>query len=277
MISLTGSKVSLPVLKECTMSDLPVPIEPVIQIASEAGEAIMEIYRQDFEVFSKADSSPITLADKRSNDIITHGLKELSPAIPVISEESRQTPYAIRKTWDWVWIVDPLDGTKEFVSKNGEFTVNIGLVYRGKPVAGVVLIPLTGVCYYAFGESSFKRVPGEKAIRLNRQLRHYTQKTKLKVVASRSHLTEEVKQFVRTLQDEGKEVELVTSGSSVKFCIVAEGEADVYPRFGPTMEWDTAAAHAIATAAGRKVIRADNRQPLVYNKESMLNPWFIVE
>ncbi len=255
-----------------------IEIEKLVELAKKAGDAILEIYRQDFDVEKKSDHSPITIADKKSNDIITQELKTLTPDIPIISEESKQTPFEVRKKWDYLWMVDPLDGTKEFIKKNGEFTVNIALIHKGKPVVGVVYIPVTRVSYYAIkGKGSFKTTPAGATQKLTEKHDHYSKKTSLKVVASRSHLSDEVKQFVEKLQEEGKTVDFVSSGSSIKFCLVAEGSADVYPRFGPTMEWDTAAAQIVATEAGRKVVQAENGQPLQYNKENLLNPWFVVE
>ncbi|MDZ4843933.1 MAG: 3'(2'),5'-bisphosphate nucleotidase CysQ [Chitinophagales bacterium] len=255
-----------------------IEIQHIIDLAKIAGEAILKIYQQDFSVEKKADNSPLTLADKTSNDIITQGLQEFYPEIPVISEESKQVPYANRKEWKYLWMVDPLDGTKEFINKNGEFTVNIALIHEGVPELGVVYIPATGVTYYAvMGKGTFMISQSEITIRLNDKREHYSQKSKVKVVASRSHLSDEVKEFIENLKQQGKEVDFISAGSSLKFCLVAEGQADVYPRFGPTMEWDTAAAHIVATEAGLQVLNANTRQPLIYNKEDLLNPWFIVE
>jgi 3'(2'), 5'-bisphosphate nucleotidase len=175
-------------------------------------------------------------------------------------------------------MVDPLDGTKEFISRNGEFTVNIALIRDGVPVLGVVYLPVTGVTYYASqGNGSFRLAANGETTRLGQNRRHYMQKQQLKVVASRSHLTDETREFIESLRKQGKEVDFISAGSSLKFCLVAEGQADVYPRFGPTMEWDTAAAHIVATEANLQVLHADTRTPLVYNKEDLLNPWFVVE
>lgn len=255
-----------------------IDIEKLLDLAYQAGDAIMEIYYEDFDVAKKDDHSPITVADKNSNDIIIKGLKNLFPDIPIISEESKQTPYDKRKDWKYCWLVDPLDGTKEFIEKNDEFTVNIALIENNVPVIGVVYAPALGNMYYAIkGEGSYKSENGDDYEQLDNDHEHYSEKDSIVVVASRSHLTEEVSQFVDDLQDDGKDVEFLSAGSSIKLCLVAEGEADVYPRFGPTMEWDTGAAHAIALEAGRSVLNAETREPLTYNKENLLNPWFIVE
>lgn len=255
-----------------------IEIQHIVSLAKKAGEAILKVYHRNFEVERKSDDSPLTIADKNSNDVIMQGLLEFYPQIPVISEESKQIPYQVRKDWKHLWMVDPLDGTKEFISKNGEFTVNIALIEEGVPVLGVVYIPVSGLTYYAIkGSGSFEISEDGKTTKLNNQREHYSKKARVKVVASRSHLTDEVKTFIENLKQQGKEVDFISAGSSLKFCLVAEGEADVYPRFGPTMEWDTAAADIVAREAGLNVLHAETRKPLVYNKEDLLNPWFIVE
>jgi len=219
----------------------------------------------------------LTEADKRSNEVIVSALAARYPEIPVISEETREVPYRERKDWRRFWLVDPLDGTKEFIKRNGEFTVNIALVEDGAPVAGFVYQPVGDRLYWGIaGEGAWLSVEGRDPIALEGG-DHYSGKGKVTVVASRSHLTPEVESFVSRLRDEGKEVEFLSAGSSLKICLVAEGAADVYPRLGPTMEWDTGAAHAVAVAAGRRVVSAETGDPLVYNKESLLNPFFIVE
>ena len=255
-----------------------IDIQKIISLSKNAGEAVMDVYRQDFEIEEKDDRSPLTIADKRSNDIIVEGLKKWYPEIPVVSEESKQIPYETRKGWDFFWMVDPLDGTKEFISRNGEFTINIALIRENVPVMGVVHIPATNVTYYATESSgSFKLLPDGKVKKLSNKYLHYSVRKNVVVIGSRSHQTEEVKQFVEQLKHQNKAVDFLPAGSSLKFCLVAEGAADVYPRFGPTMEWDTAAAHVIASEAGRKVLNTESRQPLQYNKEDLLNPWFVVE
>jgi len=252
-------------------------IQEIIAIAVEAGKEIMAVYEMDFTVELKGDNSPLTLADQKSNNIIIASLKELFPDIPVISEETKLIPYEERKNWRMYWLVDPLDGTKEFIKKNGEFTVNIALMSHDKPILGVVYAPAQQLIWYGSkGEGSFKmngdgtRMPLKKGANW-RHLR------KVNVVASRSHLNDDSLEFVEDLKKEGREVDFVSSGSSLKFCLVAEGKADVYPRFGPTMEWDTAAGQAVIELAGGRVLNWETNQRLEYNKENLLNPYFIVE
>ncbi len=254
-----------------------IEIEDIIGIARRAGSAILDVYNTDFPVEVKEDESPLTEADKRANAVIVEGLNRFYPAIPVISEETRAVAYEVRKHWESFWLVDPLDGTKEFVKRNGEFTVNIALVKNGFPVLGVVFQPVGNQLYWAVqGEGAWKSSEGAAPVRLNGGT-HFSDKTEVTVVASRSHLTGEVTAFVRDLEAAGKKVEFISAGSSLKLCLVAEGIADVYPRLGPTMEWDTAAAHAVALEAGRKVVEFGTGTDLVYNKENLLNPFFIVE
>lgn len=254
-----------------------IDIEKLIDLARQAGNAIIEIYQRDFAVEYKDDKSPLTEADKKSNAVILDGLKKLYPAIPFISEETKLTPYEERKNWKQFWLIDPIDGTKEFIKKNGEFTVNIALIEDGVPVVGIVHVPAQNKTYYgAKGIGSFKQETGNAKEQIKGG-EHYTTKSKVIVVGSRSHLSDETLQFVEALKAQGKEVEFNSSGSSLKLCLVAEGAADVYPRFGSTMEWDTAAAHAVALYAGRTVINHETKQVLLYNKENLLNPWFIVE
>ena len=252
-------------------------IENIVAITRLAGEAVMKVYEQPIQVEHKADNSPLTLADTNSNDIIVSELKKLFPDVPILSEETKQVDYSIRKNWEYFWLVDPLDGTKEFIKHNGEFTINIALIHNNQPIAAVLFAPALNKMYYAVqGKGSFYVDEKGNATKLSTQSNYLT-KQKINVVASRSHLTDDVLQFVETLKKQGKEVDFVSSGSSLKFCLVAEGKADVYPRFGPTMEWDTAAGQAIAECAGAKVLNNDTLQPLSYNKENLLNPFFIVE
>lgn len=254
-----------------------IDVAQLISIAKKAGDAIMEIYARDFSVETKEDNSPLTEADKKSNAVILEGLKNLYPDIPFISEETKQTPYEERKHWKRFWLIDPIDGTKEFIKKNGEFTVNIALIEDGVPVVGIVHVPAQNKTYYGVkGIGSFQSTKDNLQSAISNSS-HYTTKEKVIVVGSRSHLSPETLQFVEDLRTKGKQVEFRSSGSSLKLCLVAEGEADLYPRFGPTMEWDTAAAHAVALYAGKNVINHQTKQPLVYNKENLLNPWFIVE
>ncbi|NNC94757.1 MAG: 3'(2'),5'-bisphosphate nucleotidase CysQ [Chitinophagales bacterium] len=252
-------------------------LEQIIEIAKDAGKEILNVYDKDFEVDYKDDKSPLTEADKKSNDAIVDALKKAFPEVPIISEEMKEVPFEERNRWDLFWMVDPLDGTKEFIKKNGEFTVNIALVENGIPVAGVVYVPVRDEVYFGKkGEKSFKIGKDGARSELSSG-KHYKDLDSIKVVASRSHLSDAVVEFVDELKEKGKKVEFISAGSSLKICLVAEGLADVYPRFGPTMEWDTAAAHAVAEYAGRKVLNAENFTALKYNKENLLNPWFIVE
>jgi len=243
----------------------------IVAIAKEAGDAIMRIYSQYFEVEYKKDSSPLTLADKKANDIIEDGLNQLSVNFPILSEEGKEILYEDRKHWEYFWLVDPLDGTKEFVKKNGEFTVNIALIHKDKPVLGVVYAPALDVCYWAKqGEGAFK--DGQ-----NLPLKAESQRNTYKIVASRSHMSYETQAFIDAI-DTQKEKELISIGSSLKICLVAEGEADIYPRLGPTMEWDTGAAHAIINESGKKLRKYSDElySSCKYNKYSLLNQWFVV-
>lgn len=254
-----------------------IDINLLVNIAKRAGDAILQVYNTPFDIELKDDKSPLTEADKRSNAVIMQGLQANWPAIPVISEENKQVPYEERKNWSRFWLVDPLDGTKEFIKRNGDFTVNIALIEDGKPVVGVVYAPvLHYTCFGALDLGSFASEKGEAFTQINVQP-HYSTLPKVRVVGSRSHLTDETLAFVEKLKAQGKEVDFVSKGSSLKLCMVAEGKADVYPRFGPTMEWDTGAAHAVALYAGRQVNDAATGISLTYNKPNLLNPFFIVE
>ncbi|MEM6279066.1 MAG: 3'(2'),5'-bisphosphate nucleotidase CysQ, partial [Verrucomicrobiota bacterium] len=214
-----------------------IDIEVLKQIALGAGEEILEVYGAEFSVDVKEDKSPLTEADRRSHARIETALREHYPDIPIISEESAVADYDTRKDWDYFWLVDPLDGTKEFIKRNGEFTVNIALIHRDTPVLGVVYQPVGENLYWsASGGGAWKSVEGGVAEPLSGGT-HYLEKDEVHVVASRSHLTDEVKQFVTSLEESGKKVSFLSAGSSLKLCLVAEGIADVYPRLGPTMEW----------------------------------------
>ncbi len=254
-----------------------IDVEEVKRIARAAGDVVLEVYGTEFSVDVKSDESPLTEADRRSNAVILDGLARLTPSIPIISEETRALPYEERRDWERFWLVDPLDGTKEFVKRNGEFTVNIALVRDGRPVLGVVYQPVGDHLYWAVEGGGAWRSSGGGAPRRLEGGPHYTEKDAVVVVASRSHLTDEVRAFVASLEARGKTVEFHSAGSSLKLCLVAEGVADVYPRLGPTMEWDTAAAHAVALEAGRKVVEHGSGEALRYNKENLLNPHFFVE
>jgi 3'(2'), 5'-bisphosphate nucleotidase len=238
-------------------------------LARRAGAAILEVYAGDFAVEEKPDHSPLTMADTRSHTIIVEALQERFPHIPVLSEEGKDVPFAVRRSWPLFWLVDPLDGTKEFINRNGEFTVNIALIDGNRPVLGVVYVPVPALTYYACtGQAAYKQ-KGECAIQPVRVRRFDGGKPI--VVASRSHAGKETEAFLKKIGEH----DIVSMGSALKLCLVAEGAADVYPRLGPTMEWDTAAAQCVVEAAGGRVTDL-NRQPLVYNKPSLLNPWFLV-
>lgn len=255
-----------------------IPVETVITLARAAGEEILTVYgQQEFVVDQKADASPLTEADQRSHRVIIAGLEELKLSIPIISEEGRLPDYAERSAWPWFWMIDPLDGTKEFIKRNGEFTVNIALVGPEGPVFGVVYQPVGDHLYWGIvGQGAWKQSGGTGVLSITGGP-SYREKDDLVVVASRSHLGDDVAAFVADLEANGQKVTFLSAGSSLKLCLVAEGSADVYPRFGPTMEWDTAAAHAVAKAAGRKVVCRETGAELVYNKENLLNPHFLVE
>ena len=252
-----------------TMPFKDIKIEEIKQLALSAGQAIMEIYEQDFEVEYKDDKSPLTIADKVSNEIICTKLQALYPQIPIISEENKQTEYEVRKDWEYYWCIDPIDGTKEFIKKNGEFTVNIALIHKNKPVLGVVYAPALGDLYYAKqGEGAFKN---EQQLPLQK---NEDPSDTLHVVASKSHLSQETQAFIDNLETE--KIEQVSIGSSLKLCMVATGEADIYPRLAPTMEWDIAAADAIVRESGKMTYQFESNEEVVYNKENLLNPWFVV-
>lgn len=244
-------------------------IEDIKNIALEAGDAIMEIYKKDFDIEYKDDKSPLTEADLKSNEIICNKLQELYPNIPIMSEENKQDSYESRKDREYYWCIDPIDGTKEFIKKNDEFTVNIALIHNNTPVLGVVYAPAIDEIYSAKqDEGAF--LNGQKLpLKTNDN-----PKEKLFVVASKSHLSEETQEFIDAL--DAKEIEQVSRGSSLKLCMVASGEADIYPRLAPTMEWDTAAADAVVREAGKMTYQFENNEPMLYNKENLLNPWFVV-
>ena len=253
-----------------------------IKAAIEASKDILTIYKSDdFEIESKEDNSPLTKADKAAHKIISSILQESK--IPILSEEGKSIPYETRKYWDKLWIVDPIDGTKEFIKRNGEFTVNIALIENNRPVIGVIIAPASGVLYFSEKNiGAFKSTTNldyfnpenllaeALPLPLNHENKAYT------VVASRSHLSKETEAYVENLRTKHGEVEFISKGSSLKLCMVAEGRANCYPRFAPTMEWDTAAGQAICEAAGFQVIDFKTKKSMVYNREDLLNKWFIV-
>lgn len=243
----------------------------VIQLARQAGAAIMEIYNRDFSVDIKADDSPLTEADLASHHCIVDGLKKITPNIPVLSEESASISWQERSQWHTYWLIDPLDGTKEFIKRNGEFTVNIALIVAQQPVWGVVYAPAKALLYYGGQqqENSIREdAEGKKIILVNP---HPVSPQGWKIVGSKSHQSDEFVQLVKRFD----QPDIVNLGSSLKICMVAEGSADLYPRLGLTSEWDTAAAHAVLQGAGGEMYQADNFTPLRYNtKETLLNPFF---
>lgn len=246
-------------------------------IAFQAGQAILEIYRRgadNITVETKADDSPLTEADRRAHHVITGALEGLTPAIPVLSEESEAVPFAQRSQWDTYWLVDPLDGTREFISRNGEFTVNIALIMEGEPVLGVVHVPVSGTTYTGLaGEGAWCYREGEMPQSIS--VRSLSGQRSLRVMGSRRHGTEALEAILETLRGHFDEVTLLSMGSSLKICLLAEGEADLYVRMGPTCEWDTAAAHAVLRAAGGDIV-TEAFEPLRYNrKDSLLNPHFL--
>lgn len=246
--------------------------EPLYQIARDAGKAILEIYQDPtrFDVDYKSDKSPLTAADQAANEIIIKGLKALPDGFPIISEESKMLDYDVRREFEYCWLVDPLDGTKEFIKRNDEFTVNIALVKSGQSVVGLIYVPVTGACYFAAQDEGAWRLDCEPAIRLTCASFDITQ-SGLRVLCSRSHLSPATQDYVNQLNDPV----LVPQGSALKFTVMAEAKGDIYPRIGPTMEWDTAAAHILLNEAGGEIIEFASGKPLRYNKESLLNPDFI--
>jgi len=253
-----------------------IDINKLLPIAKDAGAAIMEIYSKPIEVEQKSDDSPLTLADRESNRIILEGLNKFYPEIPYISEETKLTLYDERKDWEYFWLIDPLDGTKEFIKRNGEFTVNIALIHKNTPVLGVVYLPDKDIFYYAKkGDGSFKIEGSASAQKINARI--LKDKKQIVIMGSRSHGNQELEDYVNQKKNEYENVEFIPAGSSLKFTLIAEGKADIYPRLGPTMEWDTAAAHAIVLESGKQVLKYGKNEPLEYNKENLLNPWFIVE
>ncbi len=257
--------------------DAPAPggmLTDVIRIAREAGDRILSIYDSEFAVRAKDDKSPLTEADMAAHKVIVAGLSALTPDIPVLSEESARVPFAERSRWQRYWLVDPLDGTKEFIKRNGEFTVNIALVEDHAPVLGVIVVPVRGLCYYAVaGVGAFRRSGEGQAEAIHvRPL----DLRRLVVAGSRSHAGPGLAAFLERLARHHGRPEFISMGSSLKFCLVAEGRADLYPRLGPTSEWDTAAAQCIVEAAGG-IVTDTTMQPLRYNtRDSLLNPHFFV-
>ena len=253
-----------------------------INASLKGGDAIMEVYASDFVVEHKDDKSPLTLADKNCNDVIEGYL--LNTNIPILSEEGAKISFQERKEWEYSWLVDPLDGTKEFVKRNGEFTVNIAMIHEGIPIMGVIYVPVKKELYFALeGLGSFKKSDFTDEITDLEQLISVSDSLPIKedrdtyiVVGSRSHMSVETEEFFDQKKQEHGNVEVMAVGSSLKLCMLAEGKADAYPRYAPTMEWDTGAGHAIVKYAGFSVKQYNSSEDVVYNKENLINPWFLV-
>jgi len=253
-----------------------------IEASLKAGKEIINVYNSDdFDIKIKSDNSPLTIADQKAHEIIVEILEKSN--LPILSEEGKNIPFEERAQWNKYWLVDPLDGTKEFINKNGEFTVNIALIESGTPVLGVIYIPVTKDLYFGDKENgSYKTVNADKDFDIKMltqfgfKLPFFQENEIYTVVGSKSHMNEETEAFISQLSNEHGEIDFISKGSSLKICMVAEGIADIYPRFGPTMEWDTAAGHAIALYSGCSVTQKDEKTPLCYNKKELLNPWFIV-
>jgi 3'(2'), 5'-bisphosphate nucleotidase len=264
--------------------DIKANLLTAIQASLKAGSEILHIYHGDFSVEEKADLSPLTTADKRSHNIIMSCL--VNTHIPVLSEEGKNIDFSVRKEWEVFWLVDPLDGTKEFLKRNGEFTVNIALIKGIYPVLGVIYIPVMSTLYFAatgLGAYRINNIGNCQNLIFNDFLQRAVQihidasdSHPYTIVGSRSHATPDLESYVNSRRQEFQQVEFISAGSSLKFCQVSEGRADVYPRLGPTMEWDTAAGQIIAEQSGGKVLIYDNGLPLTYNKEDLKNPWFVV-
>jgi 3'(2'), 5'-bisphosphate nucleotidase len=236
-----------------------------------AGEAILKVYGSAVKTELKADSSPVTEADRLSHEVLTDHLARTA-SFPILSEEGKDIPYAIRSGWETFWLVDPLDGTKEFISGNGEFTVNAALIHQGLPVMGAIYAPVKDVLYTAIRGGGAYRIAHGRTVRLP----VHRQRPGMVVVGSRSHASREFDEYVQALRAKHGDLAFLSAGSSLKFCLVAEGEADLYPRLGTTMEWDTAAGQLIVEEAGGRVVEASSGSPLRYNKADLRNPHFIV-
>ncbi|RCW90265.1 3'(2'),5'-bisphosphate nucleotidase CysQ [Winogradskyella arenosi] len=258
-------------------------LNTAIEAALEAGKAILEIYNtDDFGVEIKGDNSPLTKADIASHNVIMSYLENTN--IPVLSEEGKALPYSERQDWDQLWIVDPIDGTKEFIKRNGEFTVNIALVENQKTTIGVIYVPVLKELYFSTSADGAYKVTVdlenykvESLLEEGVQLPITREDKTFTVVASRSHRSPETEDYINEMRQKHGEVNLISKGSSLKLCMVAEGTADCYPRFAPTMEWDTAAGQAICEHAGFEVVDWETKQPMLYNREELLNHWFLVQ
>ena len=258
-------------------------LHKAITAALHAGKAILEIYHSGaFDIEIKGDNSPLTRADTASHNVIMSYLE--TTGIPVLSEEGRDIPYKERKDWKQLWIVDPIDGTKEFIKRNGEFTVNIALIENNRPLMGVIFVPVTGDLYFSSKELGafkvdvdLKDYDVESLIAKANKLPLQREDNTFTIVASRSHMSAETEGYIEKMRDIHGEVKLISKGSSLKLCMVAQGTANCYPRFAPTMEWDTAAGQAICEHAGVEVIDWETKKSMLYNREELLNNWFLVQ
>jgi len=288
-------------LSKITMNQFRYHLLMALLAAKDAGGAILDVYNQDFEISYKDDHSPLTLADQRSHSIIVSHLSDLTgERLPILSEEGKSISYQQRRRWEYFWMADPLDGTKEFIKKNDEFTVNIAQIHQTRPILGVIYVPVKDVLYFASeGLGAYRmdnsdilgsgtNTPGKNeaagllekilagSIKLPDDKHRFEKKdSQITIVGSRSHATKELEAFIETMGKEYEQVEFISAGSSLKLCLVAEGRADIYPRLGPTMEWDTAAGQVIVEQAQGSVLNYEMDEPLRYNKKNLLNPWFI--
>ena len=248
-----------------------------IEAAFTAGKKILEIYNRTITVDYKSDGSPLTEADKASHEIIVHALQ--ISGLPVLSEEGKEIPYEQRSNWKYFWLVDPLDGTKEFIKRNGEFTVNIALMEKHQPRAGIIFQPVKGIAFAGIeGDGLYKFSVNEKIVLDDShklKVNSNTEENKIRVIASRSHKSTETDTFINNLRSSKKNIELLNVGSSLKFCLLAEGIADIYPRFAPTMEWDTAAGHALLKSVGKNIYLHPGGSEMTYNNPKLINDWFI--
>lgn len=256
-------------------------IDALVELVSSAGKLIMQYYQsENIQIKTKADHSPVTNADQASNDLLIKGLSSIYPNTPIISEETIQTPFEIRKNWEYCWMIDPLDGTKEFIKRNGEFSVNLALIHNNKPVAGFIHFPVQGLTYYALeGQGAFKRSSKTDVRRLKieyQKPRIESRNSKIRVMISRSHSGQHEMDFIEKLRSKGFETETLPHGSAMKHCLIAEGKGDIYPKFGICYEWDTAAGQIILEESGGRVTRTDNGESLSYNKVNLENPEFIM-
>jgi len=256
-------------------------LELAIEAAIEAGKRILEVYDTSFAVEMKKDNTPLTMADRESHRIIADMLSVTG--FPILSEEGKSIPYEERRYWNRFWLLDPLDGTKEFIKRNGEFTVNIALIENQQPVMGVIYAPVLKQLYfadkeigaYSKSEIDAKNLDMDSIIRSSNKISSHRPGEPFIIVASRSHFSSDTEEFVDELREEHPDLDFVSRGSSLKLCLIAQGSANIYPRLAPTMEWDTAAGQAIVECAGGKVLEYTSRKSLKYNKADLLNPWFI--